>query len=307
MPSARAEVRIVAQKAATATLRTALFFTGGDSWPAIDLARVTFTPGADVQPPLALGNQARNALAANGALMGPAELRPRGSLSLVNLDGARSAAKGPVTGSANPGNLVQATSIAIDPDLKLGFRGSPDCVPLQPGHRRRIYFGNPTPGQDGFGLGYVEIDEKGREIAATRKAISVFDPTSTTVCVPLGAQGQAVKEIWELFNLTGEDHNFHIHQTRFRLLSGGTIPGSTIPNRTEDGLVLHDNVPLPRATNTDSCDGTVDSLLSGLCRPKPVVVEIPFREVGDFVYHCHILEHEDGGMMARIRVVAPQT
>ena len=36
-----------------------------------------------------------------------------------------------------------------------------------------------------------------------------------------------------------------------------------------------------------------------------VVVEIPFHEIGDFVFHCHILEHEDGGMMARIRVVAP--
>jgi FtsP/CotA-like multicopper oxidase with cupredoxin domain len=27
--------------------------------------------------------------------------------------------------------------------------------------------------------------------------------------------------------------------------------------------------------------------------------------VGDFVYHCHILGHEDGGMMATIRVSAP--
>jgi FtsP/CotA-like multicopper oxidase with cupredoxin domain len=36
----------------------------------------------------------------------------------------------------------------------------------------------------------------------------------------------------------------------------------------------------------------------------PVHVEIPFAEIGDFVYHCHILEHEDGGMMAHIRVVA---
>ena len=84
------------------------------------------------------------------------------------------------------------------------------------------------------------------------------------------------------------------------------MPGATIPGRTEDGLVLHDNVPLPRAANTDSCDGSVDAMTNGLCRPKPVVVEIPFREVGDFVYHCHILEHEDGGMMARIRVVAPR-
>ena len=69
--------------------------------------------------------------------------------------------------------------------------------------------------------------------------------------------------------------------------------------------MLHDNVPLPRAANTDSCDGTVEAFQAGLCRPTPVVVEIPFHEIGDFVFHCHILEHEDGGMMARIRVVAP--
>ena len=29
-------------------------------------------------------------------------------------------------------------------------------------------------------------------------------------------------------------------------------------------------------------------------------------DVGDFVYHCHILDHEDNGMMAIIRVM-PQT
>ena len=69
--------------------------------------------------------------------------------------------------------------------------------------------------------------------------------------------------------------------------------------------MLHDNVPLPRAAVTDGCDGTIDAALNGLCRPKPIIVEIPFHQVGDFVYHCHILEHEDGGMMARIRVVGP--
>jgi FtsP/CotA-like multicopper oxidase with cupredoxin domain len=123
--------------------------------------------------------------------------------------------------------------------------------------------------------------------------------------VPLGAQGQAVKEIWELINLTDEDHNFHIHQTRFRLLQGGTVPGTVLPTNTPDGLVLHDNVPLPRAAVTDNCDGTTDAFLSGACKPNVVMVEIPFHEIGDFVFHCHILEHEDGGMMARIRVVAP--
>ena len=130
-----------------------------------------------------------------------------------------------------------------------------------------------------------------------------LDPTTTTICVPLGPKGAAVKETWEVYNLTDEDHNFHIHQTRFRLLQGGAVPGTVIPTTTADGIVLHDNVPLPRAAVTDGCDGTIDAALNGLCRPKPIIVEIPFHEVGDFVYHCHILEHEDGGMMARIRVV----
>jgi FtsP/CotA-like multicopper oxidase with cupredoxin domain len=30
-------------------------------------------------------------------------------------------------------------------------------------------------------------------------------------------------------------------------------------------------------------------------------------DVGDFVYHCHILGHEDGGMMAIIRVLPPNS
>jgi hypothetical protein len=29
------------------------------------------------------------------------------------------------------------------------------------------------------------------------------------------------------------------------------------------------------------------------------------EQVGTFVYHCHILEHEDGGMMAPITVLCP--
>ena len=306
MPSARAEVRIVGPQAGSATLKTELYFTGGDSWPAIDLAAVTFAPGSGHLPPLALGNQGPNALGPNGALMGPAELRPRGAMTLVNIDSARASAALPVTGSAMHGRLVQASSIAIDPALKLGLRTTPECAPLQPGHRRRILFGDPTPGIDGFGLGYVEVDERGREIEATRKAMGSFDPISTTVCLPLGPGGAAVKEIWELYNLTAEDHNFHIHQTRFRLLRGGTVPGTIIPASTADGLVLHDNVPVPRADDTTGCDGSVEAFKAGLCRPHPVVVEIPFHQIGDFVYHCHILEHEDGGMMARIRVVAPR-
>jgi FtsP/CotA-like multicopper oxidase with cupredoxin domain len=45
--------------------------------------------------------------------------------------------------------------------------------------------------------------------------------------------------------------------------------------------------------------------------PYPSVkVRMDFRDpniVGDFVYHCHILDHEDHGMMGEIRVLPPQS
>ena len=42
-------------------------------------------------------------------------------------------------------------------------------------------------------------------------------------------------------------------------------------------------------------------------KPSEVKVKIPFTNpviVGKFPYHCHILEHEDGGMMGNLRVIA---
>jgi FtsP/CotA-like multicopper oxidase with cupredoxin domain len=46
----------------------------------------------------------------------------------------------------------------------------------------------------------------------------------------------------------------------------------------------------------------------GVSAIKPsITIKLDFRgpTVGDFVYHCHILDHEDAGMMAIIRVLPP--
>ena len=94
-------------------------------------------------------------------------------------------------------------------------------------------------------------------------------------------------------NVSGEDHNFHIHQTKFQVLS--TTSAAAPPN------ALMDNVPMLRGS--DACDGSVTTWRSGACTVRTIYLSIPFSQVGDFVYHCHILEHEDGGMMAHIRVV----
>jgi FtsP/CotA-like multicopper oxidase with cupredoxin domain len=110
-------------------------------------------------------------------------------------------------------------------------------------------------------------------------------PTNADVTVKRGSV-----EEWYLINASMESHAFHMHQMAFVIEKGsGGIPltvdtaflpvGKLLPNR-------HDpNYPLIKPTIT--------KLL------------LDFRNVprGTFVFHCHMLFHEDAGMMAIIKVV----
>jgi L-ascorbate oxidase len=109
-----------------------------------------------------------------------------------------------------------------------------------------------------------------------------------------------------LVNLATEIHNFHIHQTKFKILQGAALTGPVTPSAS---VVVEDNVPLPFATTSsddieEKQNGycTIEQWRIGTCTSPAIVVDIPFSQPGDFAFHCHILEHEDGGMMARIRV-----
>jgi len=296
LPSARVAVRVgqAGSQPRDAVLRTAVVPTGGDDWPAIDLAAVTLAPGR--LPPLPrppvgeaatvaelLGHVARVRLAA------PADSQP--------LAAAQAAAAAAPPAMLAPG---QATAYAIDPALALGLRQDPACGNLAPGERRRIYFGNPTPGKDAFGLASSIIGADGRERALT--PMRSFDPTTKNICLTAARDGAPpVIETWEVVNLTAEAHNFHLHQTRFWLRPTAAL-GAPQPR---EALALEDNAEVPRARATKGCDGSIAAFRRGACRPPLLRLAVPFSQIGDFVFHCHILEHEDGGMMARIRVVAP--
>jgi FtsP/CotA-like multicopper oxidase with cupredoxin domain len=99
-----------------------------------------------------------------------------------------------------------------------------------------------------------------------------FDVNRTDTRVRLGAI-----EEWTIRNTSDELHTFHIHQGPFQLTE---ING----------------IPQPADDHRD----IVDVPIRG-----EVKVIIPFTNpliVGRFVYHCHILAHEDKGMMATIEV-----
>ena len=69
------------------------------------------------------------------------------------------------------------------------------------------------------------------------------------------------------------------------------------------GVSVPDNTIADQVSNNQLGVCTVAQWRSGHCVSPPVVLDIPFSQLGEFVYHCHILEHEDGGMMAKIQVV----
>jgi FtsP/CotA-like multicopper oxidase with cupredoxin domain len=119
-------------------------------------------------------------------------------------------------------------------------------------------------------------------ITVDGQAPAPFDPRHTQPNITVH-QGDV--EDWVIENRSREDHAFHIHQIHFLLLKLDNVP--------VDEPFLRDTVNVP------FWDGKSTVYPS-------VTLRMDFRNpdiVGDFVYHCHLLEHEDGGMMGVIRVL----
>jgi FtsP/CotA-like multicopper oxidase with cupredoxin domain len=100
---------------------------------------------------------------------------------------------------------------------------------------------------------------------------------------------QGTVEDWIIENRTKEVHAFHIHQIHFLLTQWNDVP--------LDEPYLRDVI------NVGYWDGYSPVYPS-------VKLRMDFRDpaiTGTFMYHCHLLEHQDGGMMGTVRVEAPAT
>lgn len=129
-----------------------------------------------------------------------------------------------------------------------------------------------------------------RKPGAVLKPYEMGDPPAITV------QAGTTEE-WVVENWTHELHAFHIHQVHFRLLAVDGEPVADPP------LLDVVNVPYATATGFGSTEGPV--------RPGRVRIKVSFPEAlaGDIPFHCHLVDHEDNGMMAVLRVLsakAPQ-
>ena len=158
--------------------------------------------------------------------------------------------------------------VSANPPLGL-FAGLGQCKPTI---TRTIYFSevlsDPTDASSPTNF-YITVD--GQKPA-------LFDPSNPPAIVTT----QGAVEDWIVQNRTQENHEFHIHQIHFLLMTQNGVPVAS-PQ-------FLDTVQVP--------------FWSGVGPYPNVKLRMDFRgpTVGDFVYHCHILGHEDGGMMAIIRV-----
>jgi FtsP/CotA-like multicopper oxidase with cupredoxin domain len=149
-----------------------------------------------------------------------------------------------------------------------------DATPVR---TRHLYFSEkPSDPNDPNSPTEFYITEEGKQP-------KVFDPNSPD---PNFLVHQGDVEDWIIENRSTELHAFHIHQIHFLVMEMSGMP--------IDEPFLRDTVNIPYSKNTQ------------LSYPS-VRLRMDFRDpnsVGTFVYHCHLLEHEDGGMMGTVKVVA---
>lgn len=98
-------------------------------------------------------------------------------------------------------------------------------------------------------------------------------------------------EEWTIFNRTNSDHSFHIHTNPFLLTH---INGETLQTPEWQDTLL---VPAATGGQGNINDATFGSITFRIWYDP--------RFTGSIVFHCHILTHEDVGMMQRLDLLEP--
>jgi spore coat protein A len=107
-------------------------------------------------------------------------------------------------------------------------------------------------------------------------------------------------EIWELVNLTEDSHPIHLHLVRFQILD--RRPFDTFEFQ-DKGTLRFTGPAIPPDPTEAGWKDTVRADPSAVTR-----IIIPFTGfAGRYVWHCHILEHEDNEMMRPYDVIAAKS
>jgi FtsP/CotA-like multicopper oxidase with cupredoxin domain len=117
------------------------------------------------------------------------------------------------------------------------------------------------------------------------------------------------EEEWTIINTTIVPHPFHIHVNPFQVVEIFDPNEGGIKRKWDKFGVWQDVIAIPSALK----DTTTGKLLidpdTGVAKtPGYLRIRTKFVDfTGSFVLHCHILAHEDRGMMQLVRVISGKT
>jgi spore coat protein A len=107
-------------------------------------------------------------------------------------------------------------------------------------------------------------------------------------------------EVWEFWNATVDAHPVHMHLVQFRILDRQAHNGTTVETAMPNGWTGVQLQPGARKRGAVQVapageQGWKDTVV---CPPGMVTrVVATFNRPGKYVYHCHILSHEEHSMM----------
>jgi len=100
-------------------------------------------------------------------------------------------------------------------------------------------------------------------------------------------------EVWEFYNTTVDAHPMHIHEVLFQVVNRQQIAVDEATNKVQ---LVAGTARLPEPWE----DGWKDTVIA---YPGEVTrVRLKFTVAGQYVWHCHIVEHEDNEMMRPYRI-----
>jgi FtsP/CotA-like multicopper oxidase with cupredoxin domain len=103
-------------------------------------------------------------------------------------------------------------------------------------------------------------------------------------------------EVWEMYNTTGDAHPMHIHEVVFEVVNRQGLLLDPVTGEPVQPLQLDGMITLPEPWET----GFKDTVIA---YPGQVTrVRMQFKVPGQYVWHCHIIEHEDNEMMRPYRI-----
>jgi spore coat protein A, manganese oxidase len=101
-------------------------------------------------------------------------------------------------------------------------------------------------------------------------------------------------EVWEFYNATGDAHPMHVHEVLFQVVDRQSV---TVDEENGTVEILPGSMPIPPEAWESGWKDTV------IAYPEQVTrVRMKFENPGQFVWHCHIVEHEDNEMMRPYRI-----